>query len=572
MADQDQKKTAFITKYGLFEFSRMSFGLCNAPATYARLMNLVLKGLNWNIALAFLDDIMVLGKDVDDHIRNLEKVLARFMEYGIKLKPRKCELFQQKVEFLGHEVSQEGIKVQQKFVEEIQKWPVPKCTKDIQRFMGFVNYHRSFIEKMSDIASPLNELTGKKEFHWGNAQQAAFDQLKSCLTTAPVLSFPNVEDPFILDTDASQFALGAVLSQIQQGKERVIAYASCTIPPENRNYCTTRRELLAVIKFTHQFKHYLLGKPFTVRTDHSSLTWLLNFKNPQGQIARWIEQLSQFDIRIVHRPGNKHTNVDALSRLTTNEPCKEFRVQVQPQDLPCGGCKHCVKAHTDWYRFANEVDDTVAFLSTHAKQVKQITVVPNGPVSRLVVCRGPTDCEIGLDQEDGVVLVGYNSEQLKEFQRQEPKFEWIIAWLEDSSFKVGNELKSSSPEEKCYWLTRQSFELDEEGFLWEKSKGQGQPRRWMVPHKLRQEVLRLNHDVPLSGHQGATRTVSRVKRSYVWYGVTADIKRYVSSCEICGKHKRPSRNQCAPLTNFNTGSPLERVHIDFMGPFPKSES
>lgn len=156
----------------------------------------------------------------------------------------------------------------------------------MERFLGFVNYHRSFIKEFAHRANPLHEVTGKRVFRWGEEQQEAFNDLITALTTAPVLAIPNANDLFILDTDASAHSIGAELIQVQDGQEKVICYSNYTLSPEQRRYCTTRRELLAIIRFTRQFRHYLLGRKFVIRTDHNSLTWLLRFKDSQGQLAR----------------------------------------------------------------------------------------------------------------------------------------------------------------------------------------------------------------------------------------------------------------------------------------------
>ena len=357
--ESDKDKTAFITKYGLFQFTRMSFGLCNAPSTYARVMNLVLRGLTWNIVLAFLDDILVMGKNIQDHMINLRTVFNRFREHGLKLKPKKCELFQTEVQFLGRTINQDGMAIGEEYVKVIKDWPEPKTTKEVERFVGFTNYHRSFIKGYAKMAAPLQQITGRKPFIWTAKQQSSFESLKSALSSTPVLALPNSTDLFILDTDASDYAIGAELLQVQNGKERAIAYGSFTLAPEQQRYCTTRKELLAVVRFTKQFQHYLLGREFIVRTDHSSLTWLLNFKDPQGQLARWLEVLSQYNMKIEHRAGKKHVNADALSRISTNMPCPEMRINIKLKDLPCGGCKYCTRAHDNWRRFAEEIDDVI---------------------------------------------------------------------------------------------------------------------------------------------------------------------------------------------------------------------
>ena len=280
-----------------------------------RVINLVLRGLNWKVVLAFLDDILVLGKDFEGHLANLRAVLVRFREYGLKLKPKKCELFQKEVEFLGRVVGPRGMHIGPGYIKDIEDWPRPKNKKEVERFLGFTNYHRPFIEEYTQMALPLQALTGKRTYQWGDEQERAFDELRKAMVRAPVLALLNATDPFILDTDASDKSVGAELIQIQEGEERAVAYGSLTLTPEQQRYCTTRKELLAIIRFSRQFRHYLLGRHFTVRTDHNSLTWLMNFKEPQGQLARWLEELSQFNMEIQHRPGKKHTNADALSRI-----------------------------------------------------------------------------------------------------------------------------------------------------------------------------------------------------------------------------------------------------------------
>lgn len=191
IAPEDRKKTAFITKYGLFEFTRMGFGLCNAAATFARAINLVLHRLNWKIALAFLDDVLVLGTSARAHVDNLRQVFERFREYGLKFKPRKCELFKLKVEFLGRTVSEHGVEMGDQHIEAVRDWPVPCDVKGVERFLGFANYHCSYIPQFSRIASPLYAVIGKGGFRWGDDQQDAFDELLRSMNNPPVLAIPN---------------------------------------------------------------------------------------------------------------------------------------------------------------------------------------------------------------------------------------------------------------------------------------------------------------------------------------------------------------------------------------------
>ena len=272
--EEDRKKTAFTTKYGLFEHVRMGFGLCNGPATYARVINFVPRGLNWKTVLAFLDEILVLGKNFKDHLPNLGEALARFRRFGLRLKPKKCMLFQRQVEFLGRNVSQNSISMTDVGIKTVLDWPTPRCSKDVERFAGLVNYHRVFVKDFSRLAEPLYKVVGKKNmFKWDKEQQKAFDALKEALTHPQVLALPDGASDLILDTDASDYAVGSELLQIQNGEEKVIAYGSFALTTEQRKYCTTRKELLAVLRFTRQWRHHLLGRPFIVRTDHASLIW-----------------------------------------------------------------------------------------------------------------------------------------------------------------------------------------------------------------------------------------------------------------------------------------------------------
>ena len=317
----DQEKTAFCTSDGLFEFKVMPFGLCNAPATFQRLMDMILAGLQWTTCLVYLDDVIVLGRTFIEHLDHLEAVFSRLHEANLKLQPFKCNLCRAKVNFLGHIVSSEGISSDTSKVEKVANWPIPTCQRDVQCFLGLANYYRRFVKDYANIARPLHRLTEKNAiFKWTEECQQSFDNLRERLISAPILAFPDCSKPFILDTDASNTGIGAVLSQKQEdGTERVIAYASRVLSKAERRYCVTRRELLAVVFFIDHFRHYLIGRSFTLRTDHGSLTWLWKFKNPEGQLARWLEKLQEYDFTIQHRQGRKHCNADAMSRI----PCDQ---------------------------------------------------------------------------------------------------------------------------------------------------------------------------------------------------------------------------------------------------------
>ena len=331
MAPEDRDKTAFtVGGGGLYRFLTMPFGLCNAPATFQRLMERVLRGLQWEVAVLYIDDIIVFADTVESHLQRLGAVLDRLRQAGLKLKPEKCELLRERVAFLGHIVSAKGVEVDRAKIIKIQTWPVPRNLTELRSFIGLCAYYRRFVPNFSAVCKPLFVLTQKEQpYFWGGPQHHAMETMKKLLTSAPILGYPRNEGRYILDCDASNIGLGAVLSQEQDGQEKVIAYASKTLNKPERNYCVTRRELLAIITFTKQFHHYLYGARFLVRTDHAALYWLLRKKDPEGQMARWITFLQAYDLEIQHRPGVRHGNADALSR------CMEGCRDLDTLQLPC---------------------------------------------------------------------------------------------------------------------------------------------------------------------------------------------------------------------------------------------
>ena len=273
--------------------------------------------------MIYLDDVIVFSKDIPNQIARLKEVFSRLRTVNLKLKPKKCEFFQTEVAFLGHIVNENGIQTDPEKISAVKLWPQPRCVKDVRAFLGLTGYYRKFIKDYAVLATPLTELTKKQcRFRWQEQQEEAFTALKEKLTEAPILGYPDPECSFILDTDASGCTIGGVLSQVQDGKEVVISYGSRKLSKSEQNYCVTRRELLAIVWFCEHYRHYLIGRNFKLRTDHGSLTWLFSFKDLEGQLARWIERLGEFQFTIEHRPGRLHGNSDALSRIPCQEDCK----------------------------------------------------------------------------------------------------------------------------------------------------------------------------------------------------------------------------------------------------------
>ena len=238
-------------------------------------------------------------------------------------------------------MSEKGITTNPEKTEALNSWPAPTSVTEVRSFVGFCSYYRKFIRNFSLIARPLSILTSKTvKFRWTEECQEAFQELKNKLLSAPIMSFPNETGEFILDTDASDVSIGAVLSQIQDGEEKVIVYGSRTLTEAEKRYCVTRKELLATVFFINYYRHYLIGRHFLVRTDHKPLKWLFNLKDPSGQIARWLETLASFNFSMSHRAGKSHSNADGMSR----HPCPPHACTCCEEVLlDCGPCKKCEK-------------------------------------------------------------------------------------------------------------------------------------------------------------------------------------------------------------------------------------
>ena len=455
-------------------------------------------------------------------LRSLKRVLERVAAAGLKLHPQKCCFMRREVTFLGHTVGEGGVGTMEEKVQAVKNWPTPSSVQDLKSFLGLSSYYRRFVKGFSCIAAPLFCLLKKGEaFLWTEKCQTAFTSLQEALLKAPILSPPDLTLPFVLDT--SNVGSGAVLAQVTPGGERVVAYYSRIFNKAERRYCVTRRELLAVVSAIRHFKYYLGGLHFTVQTDHSALQWLMSFKEPEGQLARWIEELQAYDFTVVHRPGTQHGNADALS----HRPCDS------------DGCRYCEK------REAQECES----LKT---EVKCAALGPGGPFA-----------------DQGLVAV--DTVEWKKNQEEDGDIRPVYMWVAARHKPRWEEVSVFSRATKGLWSMFETLRLCD-GVL---QRGWKEPAtgeiRWqvVVPGALKETVLRAIHGTP--GHFGISKTLRRLRQGFYWGQHRRDVEDYCRRCDSCTARKGPTDRSHAQLQQFPTGGPMERVGVDVLGPFPRSE-
>ena len=452
---------------------------------------------------------------MEEHLTRLDTILCRLESAGLKIRPDKCMMLQREVLFLGHVISGEGIKTSASKTDAVTSWPVPTSIKDVRSFLGLCSYYRKFIKNFAGIASPLHALTGKyARFEWDGKCQKAFEEMKEKLVTAPVMAFPRDEGQYILDCDASQVAIGAVLSQMQDGEEKVIAYASRLYSKAERNYCVTRRELLAVVYFCKHFRQYLLGRSFLIRTDHSALTWLRRTPDPVGQQSRWLEQLEEYSFVVQHRSGKKHENADAMSRI----PCKQ----------------------------CHRIDDNMDVVENH------VNVVINGQ---------------NLENE-------WSKASLEQLQMEDPQIEEFHALklkYQDTKPDV-KDIIGCSEDTKILWYQWGDIVL-QEGVLHRKHLGKDMrtiDTQLVVPKAIRKHAITLAHTGMTGGHLGPEKTKLQVRRRMYWPGWAKEVESFCKFCEACAGYRRGPAPKQGYLDPMVMGAPMERVSVDITGPHPIS--
>ena len=536
--EADKEKTAFtVGPLGFYECNRMPFGLSNAPATFQRLMESCLGDMNMQSCLIYLDDIVVFSQTFEEHVERLEKVFQRLIDAGLKLSPAKCHLFQDKLKYLGHIVSADGISTDPAKIQCVREWPVPQSLEQLQSFLGFVGYYRRFMKDFSKTSRPLYDLfkgTGcnKKKrkgrsvstpplFQWTDAQQAAFDNLIAKCCEAPVLGYADYSSPFVVHTDASLDGLGAVLYQKQDGKDRVISYASRRLSPSERNYPVHKLEFLALKwAVTDKFHDYLYGNQFTAFTDNNPLTYVLTTAKLDAMGHRWVAALSQYNFDIVYRTGASNRDADALSRIRWPQKLKE----VVPQAVVQAMCQYATSDESLVESVA--LDDAV---------------LPDQWDS------SPLDQSVDWQKE----------------QADDPVLSQIISCVVNGTPWPSGPGRS----QECKSLVKEKSRLKMRNNLLYRVRtiGDGDPpeRQYqlVVPTTARKCILEHVHDK--AGHMGQDRTMTLLRPRCFWPGMASDVKDHVRECARCVRRKHPV-NQVAPLQNVFTTQPMELVCMDYL--------
>ena len=556
MREEDKAKTAFTTPLGFYEANRMPFGLTNAPATFQRLMERCVGDLNLKTCLVYLDDIIIFSSTFEEHLERLESVLARLQYHGLKLKPSKCQLFRTSVKYLGHVISAAGVETDPDKTAALRTWPVPSNHQEVRSFLGFAGYYRRFIAGYSKIAKPLHALTVglpvKKHtvrshkskpplFTWTPECQLAFERLITELTTAPALAYADFSKPFILHTDASITGLGAALYQLQDGRERVVAYASRGLSKSETNYPAHKLEFLALKwAVTDKFHDYLYGNNFKVVTDNNPLTYVLTSAKLDATGHRWLAALSAYNFTLEYRSGKLNGDADGLSRRPHQGTTDTSQTVSAEAVKAVVGSHGIYLANTD--RSLGPLVETLALQST--------AVPPDVDDPPLWPGQSP--------------IPQVSTEEWRKYQREDPIIGKVIRYKEEGHCPQGKENRNEHRD--VVSILRDWDKLTfRDGVLYRQrmEKDGNKLFQLMLPKLYHDIAFRCLHDE--AGHFGRERTLDLIRSRFFWPHMASDVNDRIHSCPRCIRRKMPPvAMRTAPLVSIKTCQPMELVCIDHL--------
>lgn len=520
----DRQKTAFSTDKGHFEFIRMPFGLKNAPATFQRAMNNILSDLIGRCCLVYLDDIIIFGSSLQQHLENLNRVLKRLIDSNLKIQLDKCEFLRKECEFLGHIVTQEGIRPNPNKIEKILNWPIPKSTTQIKGFLGILGYYRKFIRDFAKLTKPLTKCLKKDAQIIHNDEFiTCFNDCKRLLITDPILKYPDFNKTFILETDASDFALGAVLSQkFEDGKEHPIAYASRTLNETECNYSATEKELLAIVWATKNFRPYIFGTKFEIRTDHKPLVWLRQKNDLNRRLLHWKLALEEFEFDIKYKKGVLNNNADALSRLETEINHNSSNDSMTQHSADTDDSDFIPSTERPLNEFRNQIILEIAdedsresitnFKNYHRITLKKHLFSPAVLINILKEYASPK-CTNGLYCDEKILA--------------------SLQIIYKNYFSRGKSLK-------IFWTQKLLIDVTDE---------------------LEQDqIIQKQHD---ANHRGINETTKHIAQTYFFPLLKSKVTKYVNLCKLClrSKYERHPYKQTLKLTEIPS-KPLQIVHMD----------
>lgn len=580
ISESDTPLTAFNTHMGHYQWRVLSMGLTNAPGTFQACMNDIFRDCK-SFVLVYLDDILIYSRTPEEHEQHLKIVLNRLREHKFYAKRAKCNFNQKEIAFLGHIVGAEGIKVDHRKVATVESWPVPQDTHQLRSFLGLANYFRRFIQGYSSLTAPLNDLLRKERSvskEWGQAQQDAFLGVKHALTHAPVLRIPDLQAalagkaPLELVTDASKLGMGGVL--MQEG--RVIAFESKRFDKHEVNYGTPEKELLAVIHALKHFRHYVLGVPTTLITDHAPNVFFEEQKVLSPRQSRWYEFLTQFThLKWEYRPGR--TNVaDPLSRkpgeifaslqlwaITRYKGKKRPAVAEVVVGSPAAQQPGQTNPATPQCKLSGKgmVAKKVRFMEELVQHAPEITEVQ----PRRTAAQYPPPLESALKtatdeaaMADGKLAPPMEIDPIAEDKRIADLAQRITEGYEADEWFANTE--------NVKQLTHQA------GLYYAKAKDGTTVLVIPDAGTLRQECIQDCHDATFAGHMGITKTIKLAERTFWWPSMKADIERFVKTCVHCQRNKSSNRKPAGLLKPLPIpGRRWECVSMDWITGLPVTE-